>query len=97
MSDEANIVAFRQPCNDHDPHIQGAARCIECGHVWQAVAPVGTVGLECPACKTERGAFVGMIPPDSELVRRCDCGNDLFFVLPDGVLCARCGTMQLFN
>lgn len=37
------------------PHLCGKAYCIGCQHTWDAVAPVGTVWLECPKCKTPKG------------------------------------------
>lgn len=27
-----------------------SCRCPECGHTWEAVAPLGSTGIECPAC-----------------------------------------------
>lgn len=28
----------------------GKAECLTCGHVWQAVWPLGADALECPGC-----------------------------------------------
>lgn len=27
-----------------------SCKCPECGHTWEAVAPLGSTGIECPAC-----------------------------------------------
>lgn len=29
-------------------------------------------------------------------VRECDCGNRLFFITPEGHMCANCGTYQRY-
>ncbi len=39
------------------PHRQGPAYCIVCGFEWQAVAPVGTLFLECSRCHDSQGVF----------------------------------------
>ena len=61
-------------------HLSGEAICLDCGHVWIAVAPVvdGYMSwLECPACKLVRGRFKFPIERDG-LQWRCQCDNDLF-------------------
>lgn len=75
---------------EYKPHLKGLSRCIECGHEWRAVAPLGTVELEYPQCHTFKGAFVSPSRPGD--AARCDCGNQLFYVCCDGATCARCGT-----
>lgn len=76
-----------------DPHIVGAAHCIACAHKWTSVAPVGSVWLECPNCKCDKGLM------DQPCVRElptwtCNCGNDLFHVTKDGYYCPNCGDWQ---
>lgn len=74
---------------DHRPHISGDAIC-RCGHTWVAVAPVGTIDLECPACRTLRGLFTYPIGLD-EPVLVCDCGAYLFYITEDGTsVCREC-------
>jgi len=93
-----NVVAFKPRIAAENPHMQGKAYCIQCEHTWQAVAPVGTHTLECPECKTEKGAFVGMcVPEDDVEVRECNCGNQLFFLTREGHMCAKCGTYQFYE
>jgi len=36
--------------DDHRPHVTGSVRCHKCKHEWVAVAPEGTMNLECPSC-----------------------------------------------
>lgn len=74
---------------------EGEAFCIACGHTWRAVAPTGTVDLECPACRTMKGKWrFEFRPAPGQMVRVCNCGNQLFYLTPDGHLCANCGIYQ---
>lgn len=43
--------------NAHRDHLSGEAICLVCRHTWIAVAPCGTIQLECPACGIEKGVF----------------------------------------
>ena len=38
-------------------HITGNAQCVLCQKTWVAVAPAGTVWLECPYCFSNKGSF----------------------------------------
>lgn len=78
--------------DNHRPHISGAAKCLSCAHEWEAVAPIGTVELECPGCQTWKGVFNGCTGP--ELVWECQCGNQHFYLCDDGPMCSRCGLTQ---
>jgi len=95
-----DVVEFRrkaapvepEPEEQVDPHMSGRARCVGCGHGWEAVAPIGTTRLECPGCGTQRGAFVCTTEPAEGLRWKCKCGNDLFSLHDKGApCCARCG------
>lgn len=86
MSDNVVSLAERRP------HLSGRARCLECRHVWEAVAPIGAYRLDCPNCALPKGAWVGAcMPPDGHAIWQCQCGNDLFVLRPDRIQCARCG------
>ena len=74
------------------PHMTGNAMCLQCGTKWVAVAPIGTVELECPECKTWKGVFEGMTAPD--VVWQCDCGNQHFYMDEHGAMCAKCGVRR---
>jgi hypothetical protein len=74
-----------------EAELSGPARCMECRHKWAAVAPAGTVILECPACSMMKGAWVGAIISERSDIWQCKCGNDLFAVYRIGIMCARCG------
>lgn len=76
--------------------LEGSAHCRECGHSWQAVIPVGHVVLECPACRTFKGVFDYGMLPEKGTIWRCNCGNDLFIIRPEGLLCYRCGAVPSF-
>jgi len=73
------------------PHIQGAAFCFACDHEWQAVAPVGTVELECPSCRAMKGRYRCEIVPEG-VVKTCECGCQMFYITTDGTWCPNCGT-----
>lgn len=92
-----SVVEFKRP-EKTEPHGEGPAFCIACEHEWQAVAPAGTVELECPECQTMKGRFRRIFGTyESESVWTCNCGNDLFRVTETGHLCVNCGIFQRFG
>ncbi|MGH8446879.1 MAG: hypothetical protein ACREVL_16525 [Solimonas sp.] len=97
MSDKvislAERRAAREESREHDPHLSGPARCMQCSHQWVAVAPVGTVWLECPACHCVKGVFEGAVGPGQDDAQwRCACGGYLFYISKaHGVCCCQCG------
>lgn len=88
------IVALRRPASDDPddvPHLAGKARCLRCGHKWEAVAPIGASAcLTCPSCGAHRGEFVANVERDGEHWR-CDCGCEVFRIRRDGIYCGYCG------
>jgi Zn finger protein HypA/HybF involved in hydrogenase expression len=81
-----------EPSDDATPHATGQAICLHCQHSWVAIAPVGTIDLECPECKLPKGAFnYACVPPDDVKVWECHCGNQLFYITPEGHWCPNCG------
>jgi hypothetical protein len=77
------------------PHLSGEAICKACDYEWVAVAPVGTIELECPECGTEKGLYkYSALPQDSKKIWVCNCGCDVFRVLVDGFICYMCGIRQ---
>lgn len=88
----------------NDPHLSGRAKCLQCGHEWVAVVPVGTTVFECPECKLERGVMQGLCNvPDGHKNWTCNCGCDLFRVTATpqgkfmGIMCLLCGLDQSFS
>jgi hypothetical protein len=48
--------------------------------------------LECPNCGCMKGLLtMPFVPAENVDVFRCSCGNDLFYILRDGMLCPNCG------
>jgi rubredoxin len=90
-----NVIPFAKPVEE-TPHGTGSAFCMACSATWQGVAPVGTVELECPECKSMKGRFTFAYAPPSETAWECACGSQLFNVLPDGIFCPNCGVYQSF-
>ena len=75
--------------DDYRPHMSGPVRCIQCGHEWDAIAPIGTSELQCPECLTYKGVWLELFSPDP--VFECNCGNRLFYQSVDGPVCGKCG------
>ena len=86
MSDHTNVVHVNFTPGEHG---QGPARCLGCRHEWQAVVPVGTTQLDCPACSASKGVLLGEYAPD--VAYACDCGCTLFYITDAGTLCPNCG------
>ena len=84
--------------HDHKQYAEGEAFCIQCGNVWVATAETGSVNIECPECLTMKGLFKFPFYPNwGQLVRECDCGNQLFYLTPEGHMCANCGIYQSYD
>ena len=79
-----------------NPHLQGKARCMACQREWQAVAPVGTVWLECPSCHGTRGVFLHAFDVDEGVdyfvCNHCDAST--FKVRRDALMCCGCGWLH---
>lgn len=88
----SNVVPLKR-----EQHGYGEAFCLSCDHAWTAVAPTGTVNLECPNCKRTTGHFKFEFAPNpGQLVRACGCTNQLFYLTPEGHMCANCGVYQRY-
>ena len=80
-----------------EQHGAGEAFCLACGYVWAAVVPTGAVNFECPGCGRWTGHWkYEFYPSEGQMVRQCNCGNQLFYLTPDGHLCASCGLYQRY-
>ena len=92
----ARVVDLKKAREEREPHMTGKARCLACRHEWIAVAPIGTVELECPSdgCGLPKGRFVALCEPDHGARWVCDCGNDLFWLTRAGMFCQNCGLTQ---
>lgn len=90
----ADVIAFRRREED-EPHMRGKAMCTACGHEWEAVAPVGTLHLDCPSCDRVRGEFKHFIEPtEDQPVWKCNCGCYTFYLKPEGAMCRQCGLIS---
>lgn len=89
-----NVIPFGQ----RQQHGEGEAFCLGCGQTWRAVVPTGTTRFECPQCHAMKGLWKFEFFPHPDLqVRQCNCGNQLFYLTPDGHQCANCGTYQRYD
>jgi len=90
-----NVIEFRQIKNKQTA--EGEAFCLGCGFKWQAQALAGQTRLPCPECKASKGIWkFEHSPSKDQLVRQCNCGNQLFYLTPDGHMCANCGIYQTY-
>jgi hypothetical protein len=93
----SNVVPFGKKPEPLEQWAAGETFCIACDHRWAATAPTGTVDLECPNCHTMKGKFrFEFKPSEGQLVRECRCSNQLFYITPDGHMCANCGIYQRY-
>lgn len=90
-----NMAAIEKVINlaDKRPHLAGKAKCLDCKHMWMAIAPIGTLWLECPNCGLMRGRVYADVQRDG-LHWHCKCGFEVFYVTPDGYYCPNCGAWQ---
>lgn len=98
----SKVLEFKRVEKEPEPEMeqwgQGLAFCLHCKHEWQAVAPAGTLNLECPECHTMKGKWkFEFYPRDDQDVRSCLCGNQMFYLTPEGHLCANCGIYQRYK
>jgi hypothetical protein len=81
------------------PTAQGEAFCLQCRHEWQAVVPAGKsvcdILLECPQCQTMTGRLRYDFAPAGN-VWECHCGNQLFYITPEGHFCPNCGNFNRY-
>jgi len=88
-----NVVDLQSEREARDPHVDGLAHCGACGYQWHTVVPAGvTVGLECAECGSMRGMLTHPVDNIGDRNRwECKCGNQLFFVTEDSIICHQCG------
>lgn len=86
MADIIDLSAEREARAEH---LSGSAHCLDCGHKWEAVAPIETRWLECPGCHGERGTWRGHCTIEERYV--CNCGNDLYQIGREFTQCVACG------
>jgi len=90
----AKVIDITERLLENTEHLSGDALCIECGHKWTAVVPVGTEEFECPSCHTHKGVMdYGVLP---EVYWECACGCSMFVIsgVSNRVLCFKCGAEQ---
>lgn len=83
-----DVVQFKKVDED-DPHIAGHAKCPKCSREWAAVAPVGTVKVECPWCSSD--AYMRYETVTEHAQWECFCGSEYFRLDVVGPYCCVCG------
>jgi len=84
------LISLEEKKIEDQPHASGIAICLDCKYEWVAIAPLITTWLECPSCSLIRGRLKVYFERDG-LQWECGCGNDLFFIKPEGCYCPNCG------
>lgn len=94
----SNVVPFARKAEEpQEQHGTGAAFCFACHHTWTAVVPTGVTEFACPKCERHTGRWCfPFYPSEDQMVRECNCGNQLFYLTPEGHLCASCGIYQAY-
>lgn len=94
----AKLFEFVKRPEKHVQTGRGEAFCMSCQHTWVAVAPTGTTQFECPSCHRVTGHFRFAFAPNVGQMRRvCNCGNEFFYLTPQGHMCASCGIWQEYD
>lgn len=91
----SHVVSLDERRQEKNPHRSGPARCMNCKHEWEAVAPIGVTALECPKCLTSHGLYKGMSMTEFDQWQ-CKCGERMFFIDVHGPYCAHCGHRPVF-
>lgn len=93
----ADVIPFGRKPKEGEPeteqHLRGKAKCLACGHLWEAVTPVGSrvhydkngpesICLECPECHCPKGVYEQFVNYTDCLSWHCFyCNNFLFSVI----------------
>lgn len=82
--------------NKHRPHLSGDMKCFSCGHQWVGISLIEDDGsmpcVECPKCKRYFGYYLyPVLPKEDEIIYKCNCGGELFYISEDGPVCIKCG------
>lgn len=95
MTDDGKVVSLSEARRARSPHTSGPARCLACGHTFEAVIPCGVSVTTCPACLTERAVRDGLVFTESPHWT-CDTqgcnGNQFLHLTKRGAYCPLCGT-----
>ena len=93
------VLEFKrpEPKGDEPFWVTGPAICLRCRHKWEALSEATMRSLECPECGLSTGVPRGVIvPSQDEEMWTCNCSNDTFWVLRDGIMCLVCGERMDF-
>lgn len=88
-----NIINFQEYIEENTPHAAGPVKCLICKYKFIVVTPVGELWFECPKCKVEKATWCFPIEKDKNHWK-CNCGNWLFYITPEGIYCPNCGVHQ---
>lgn len=84
----SDIISFEERWLERTEHTRGKVKCLNCKDEWNVIASVGACEFNCQKCNTMTGVYCTTISP--ETVFECECGNDLYYIAPEGMFCAKC-------
>ena len=87
------VISLEEEREARQPHVSGPYMCLSCKFKFIAVVPLKLLWIDCPQCGLEHARPQGNIQKP-EPHWGCSCGNDLFYMTPDGAYCPLCGTAQ---
>lgn len=87
----SNVIEFGRK----EKWASGVTICMSCRHEEVTVAPLGVIDMECSACGSMKSRWKGEFRPDDD-VSTCKCGNQMFYMTPQGHFCPNCGDYQKY-
>lgn len=91
------VISLAAAREERQPHWTGTAKCIDCGHQWEAVAPLGQRWVDCPSCGLNKGTpFRPFGADEGDRLLFCNCGCEALTAYQRKgrmwVRCMGCGT-----
>lgn len=91
------VISFAEAKAGRERTWEGKAHCVGCRHEWEAVAPLGTMWLECPECHLPKGTpKYAFGAADGDALLTCTpCGGEALTAYKRAgrfyVMCMACG------
>jgi predicted RNA-binding Zn-ribbon protein involved in translation (DUF1610 family) len=101
----SEFKAARQKCEEVSVEsevvrrLSGPAKCLACGHEWDANVEAPAWAFKCPACGNYRGHFHLSVelPDDTPRLACHKCDNQAFQLTPLGTFCLGCGAYHSWD
>ena len=88
----SNVHSFAEAKLKSSTHVEGNVLCMACDATWVAIAPVGTILMECPHCNLKKAIWMSPILPQDEPMIQCGTCRNIFLIVGiNNVYCPNCG------